>query len=111
MTSMWRYNADVRDFVSDYDDFKHECNIHGRDYLVNFAGLKTAQDCWIDAPENPRKYMSHTELDAFAKKQAHLDQDFDYEMFRRYILNKLQNGRIHMRRVAASQWGIPLQSR
>jgi hypothetical protein len=106
MNTMWRYNENVRDFVSDYDDFKHE-DLTGN--IVNFAGVKTVEENWIDSPFNPRKYLSYNELNNYAKTLMHIDDAFDYVSFSKHILNKLQSSTVQMRRASAWQWGVPMR--
>ncbi len=89
-TFMWRYNADVCDFVSDYDS----------------SDAAVVDEKWIESPENPRQFLAYDKLYAYAKTQMEIDASFNYGHFRKNILNKLQNGRIQMRRVAAWEWGI-----
>ena len=109
MTMMWRYNANVGDFVSDYNDFVSDYNDFNHEDLignrVNFAGVNTVADNWIDSPVNPRHYLTKEELNAYAVKQAGIDVSFNYVLFRKNILNKVVDTR-QMRRAAAWEFGI-----
>ena len=89
ITLMWRYSETLHDFTHDYDDFRHNDNNNNADIAINFAGVKAVPAMWIDAPQNPKKWLTKTQLENYAYNLTQItDISFNYEQFKKDILNK-----------------------
>ena len=90
LTLMWRYSETLHDFTHDYDDFRHK-DKKNADISINFAGVKSIPAMWIDAPQNPKKWLTKTQLENYAYNLTQMqnqDISFNYEQFKKDILNK-----------------------